>query len=101
MMAKECEEKKARTIKLLEKAQASYEKQANKLRKHIKFEVGDLVQLNKRDFKMPETLVSRSIPICESLENHLQTPPQCVYFVASNDIGSPPNLPCVQVEAYS
>jgi hypothetical protein len=34
-MGKEFEERKSRTIKLLEKAQASYEKQANKLQKHI------------------------------------------------------------------
>jgi hypothetical protein len=39
-MAKEHEERKAWAIKLLEKAHASYEKQANKSRRHIKFEVG-------------------------------------------------------------
>jgi hypothetical protein len=38
-MAKEYEERKARAIKLLEKMHASYEKQANKLRKHIEFKV--------------------------------------------------------------
>jgi len=34
-MGKEFEERKSRAIKILEKAQASYEKQANKLQKHI------------------------------------------------------------------
>ncbi len=34
MMAKECEEKKARAIKLVEKAQASYEKQPTSAEAH-------------------------------------------------------------------
>jgi len=34
-MGKEFEERKSQAIKILEKAQASYEKQANKLQKHI------------------------------------------------------------------
>jgi hypothetical protein len=42
-MAKECEEKKSRAIKLLEKTKTSYEKQANKSQRHIEFEVGDLM----------------------------------------------------------
>ncbi len=49
-MGKEFEERKSRAIKLLEKAQASYEKQANKLQKHIYFKVGDIVWLNIQDF---------------------------------------------------
>jgi len=60
-MAKKREERKTRAIKLLEKAQVNYEKQANKLRRHIEFEVGDLVWLNI-DFKMFETLVHWFIP---------------------------------------
>ncbi len=60
-MAKEREERKTQAIKLLEKAQANYEKQANKLRRHIEFEVADLVWLNI-DFKMSETLVNWFIP---------------------------------------
>ncbi len=39
-MAKEYEERKSQAIELLEKMHASYEKQANKLRKHIEFKVG-------------------------------------------------------------
>jgi hypothetical protein len=42
-MAKECEEKKSWAIKLLEKLQANYKKQANKSGRHIEFEVGDLM----------------------------------------------------------
>ncbi len=61
-MAKECEEKKSRAIKLLEKAQASYEKQTIKLRRHIEFEVGDLMWWNIKDFKMLKTLMNRFFP---------------------------------------
>lgn len=39
-MAKEYEERKAWAIKLLEKTHASYEKQANKLPRHIEFKMG-------------------------------------------------------------
>jgi hypothetical protein len=39
-MAKEHEKSKAHAIKLLKKAHASYDKQINKSRKHIKLEVG-------------------------------------------------------------
>jgi len=46
-MTKECEERKS---------------WANKLRKHIEFEVEDLVQLNIKDFKMPKILANRFIP---------------------------------------
>jgi hypothetical protein len=61
-LAKKCEEKKTSAIKFLEKAHASYDKQANKLQRHIEFEVGDLMWLNIKDFKMPETLVNRFVP---------------------------------------
>jgi hypothetical protein len=61
-MAKECEKRKAQATKLLEKTQASYEKQANKSQRHIEFEVGDLMWLNIKDFKMFETLANRFIP---------------------------------------
>jgi hypothetical protein len=40
----------------------SYEKQANKLWRHINFKVGDLMWLNMKDFKMPKTLANRFIP---------------------------------------
>jgi hypothetical protein len=49
-MAKKCEEKKSWAIKLLQNTQMSYEKQPNKLQKHIECKVGDLVCLNIKDF---------------------------------------------------
>jgi len=61
-MAKECEEKKAHAIKLLEEVHVSYVKQANKLQRHIKFKVGDLMWLNIKDFKMTEILGNRLVP---------------------------------------
>jgi hypothetical protein len=54
--------RKSQTIKLLEKAQTSYEKQANKSQRHIKFKVGDLMWLTIKDFKMLKTLVNKFIP---------------------------------------
>ncbi len=39
-MAEELEERKSWTIKLLKKVQTSYEKQANKSHRHIKFKGG-------------------------------------------------------------
>jgi hypothetical protein len=51
-MAKECDERKTRAIKLLEKVHVSYVKQANKLQMHIKFKVRDLMWLNIKDFKV-------------------------------------------------
>jgi hypothetical protein len=45
----------------LKKANVSYEKQANKPWKHIEFEVGDLVLLNIKDFKMLETFVNKFV----------------------------------------
>jgi hypothetical protein len=46
-MAKECEKRKS---------------WANKLQKHIEFKVGDLMRLNIKDFKMPETLANTFVP---------------------------------------
>jgi hypothetical protein len=46
-MAKDCEKKKSRVIKFLEKVKVSYEKQTNKLGKHTEFEVRDLVHVVK------------------------------------------------------
>ncbi len=40
----------------------NYEKQANKLWKHIEFEVGDLVLLNIKDFKMLKTFAKKFVP---------------------------------------
>jgi hypothetical protein len=42
-MAKEHEERKSQAIKLLEKVYVSYENQANKSQRHVKFKVGNLV----------------------------------------------------------
>ncbi len=61
-MAKECEERKTRAIKLLEKVHVSYVKHTNKSQRHIKFNVGDLMWLNIKDFKMMENLGNRFIP---------------------------------------
>ncbi len=61
-MAKECEEKKALAIRLFKKAQASSKNQTNKSQKHIKFEVGDLLWLNIKDFNILETLANMFIP---------------------------------------
>ncbi len=61
-LAKEHEVRKAWAIKFLEKAHASYDKQASKLQRHIEFKVGDLMWLNIKNFKMPETLVNRFVP---------------------------------------
>jgi hypothetical protein len=46
-MAKDHEKKKSHAIKFLEKVKACYEKQTNKLWKHIEFEVGDIVHVVK------------------------------------------------------
>ncbi len=46
----------------LRKAHASNDKQANKLQRRIEFEMGDLMWLNIKDFKMPETLVNGFVP---------------------------------------
>jgi hypothetical protein len=62
IMAKERKELNVYAKKLLEEAQARYEKQANKSRKEIQFEIGDLVMLNIQDFKMLETLVVHFVP---------------------------------------
>jgi hypothetical protein len=80
-MVKECEEKKAQAIKLLEKAEMNYEKQANKSRRHIKFEVGDLTWLNIKDFKMLETLVNRFVPKYAGLYKIICTPHLDVYIL--------------------
>ncbi len=40
----------------------SFEKQSNKLQIHIEFEVGDLLLINIKDFKMFKTLTNRFIP---------------------------------------
>jgi len=48
VMAKECENRKVRANKLLEKAQVSYEKEVDKSQRHIEFEVGDILWLNIR-----------------------------------------------------
>lgn len=48
--------------KLLEETQARYEKQVNKSKKEIQFEIGDLVMLNIRNFKMPKTLAAHFVP---------------------------------------
>jgi hypothetical protein len=61
-MAKEREEKKSWAIKLLKNMQVTYEKQPNKSQKHIESEMGDLVCLNIKDFKMPKTLVNKFVP---------------------------------------
>jgi hypothetical protein len=61
-MAKECEKKKAHAIKLLEKMHVSYVKQANKLQRHIKFKVRDLMWLNIKDLKMTKILGNRFVP---------------------------------------
>ncbi len=45
-MVKDHEERKSWAIKLLKKMQASYEKQTNKSRRHIKFKMGELMWLN-------------------------------------------------------
>jgi hypothetical protein len=62
-MAKECEKKKSWAIKLLKNTQVNYEKQPKKSQKHIECEVGDLVWLNIKDFKMPKTLVNKFVLI--------------------------------------
>jgi hypothetical protein len=61
-MTKECEERKTFAIKLLEKVHANYVKQANKLQRHIKFKVRDLMWLNIKDFKMTKILGNRFVP---------------------------------------
>lgn len=48
----------AKAKKKLEKTQASYKKQENKIQMHIEFEVGNHVCLNIQDFKMLEALTS-------------------------------------------
>jgi hypothetical protein len=58
---KKWEERKAHATKLLKKAQVSYEKQANKSQRHIEFEVGGLVWLNIKDFKI-KNLANRFVP---------------------------------------
>jgi hypothetical protein len=45
-MVKGCEEKYAQAKKLLEHAQKWYEKHVNKTQRHVKFEVGQHMQLN-------------------------------------------------------
>jgi hypothetical protein len=60
-MTKEHEKRKTQAIKLLEKVSVSYEKQTNKLQRYIEFEVGDLMWLNIKDFKMPKTLANRFV----------------------------------------
>ncbi len=57
----------------------SYEKQANKSQRHIEFEVGDLVWLNIKDFKMPETLANMFIPKYVSLYKIIRKPHPNVY----------------------
>jgi hypothetical protein len=44
------------------KVQVNYEKQTNKSQKNIKFEVGDLMWLNIKDFKMLKILANRFVP---------------------------------------
>jgi hypothetical protein len=78
-MAKECEERKGQAIKLLEKVQMNYEKQANKLRRHIEFEVGHLGWLNIKNFKMLETLVNRFVPKYAGLYKIIRKPHPNVY----------------------
>lgn len=62
IMAKERKELNARAKKLFEEAQTRYEKHANKSRREIQFEVGDLVMLNIHNFKMFEAFAARFIP---------------------------------------
>jgi hypothetical protein len=62
IMAKERKELNARAKKLFEEAQTRYEKHANKSRREIQFEVGDLVMLNIHNFKMFEAFTARFIP---------------------------------------
>jgi hypothetical protein len=62
IMAKECKKLNAHVNKFLEEAQTRYEKHANKSRREIHFEIGDLMMFNIHDFKMSEALVARFIP---------------------------------------
>ncbi len=78
-MAKKCEERKAWAIKLLQKAWVSYEKQTNKLQRHIEFKVGDLMWLNIKDFKMLETLANRFVPKYVGLYKIIHKPYPDVY----------------------
>jgi hypothetical protein len=54
--------RKAWAVKFLKKTHASYDKQADKLWKHIEFKLRDLMWLNIKDFKMLKTLVNRFVP---------------------------------------
>jgi len=56
-MVKKCKEK-CKSQKKLEKIEASYKKQENKIQMHIEFEVGNLVCLNIQDFKMLEAFAN-------------------------------------------
>jgi hypothetical protein len=46
------------SLKTFGKAWASYEKQANKIGKHIEFKIDDFLWFNIQDFKMPKALAS-------------------------------------------
>jgi hypothetical protein len=61
--------------------QASYEKQANKSWRHIKFKMGDLMWLNIKDFKMPETLANRLVPEYTSIYKVIHKPHLDVYIL--------------------
>ncbi len=79
----------------------SYENQANKSQRHIKFKVGNLVWLNINFLKMFETLVNKFVPKYVGLYKMIHKPhPRCVYFAATN-VGSPFDLPCVQIKVNS
>lgn len=49
----------ARVKLFLEKTQASYKKQANKIQRHIEFRISDFIWLNIQDFKMFEAFTSQ------------------------------------------
>jgi hypothetical protein len=57
----------------------SYVKQATKWERHIKFEVGDLMWLNIKDFKMTKILGNRFIPKYAGLYKIICKPYHDVY----------------------
>jgi hypothetical protein len=80
-ITKDHEERKSWAIKFLKKVQVSYEKQANKSQRHIKFKMGDLMWLNIKDFKMPKTLANRFVLEYTGLYKVIHKPHPDVYIL--------------------